>query len=163
MNVSNNIELLKTEVSKTLEVLGKSEKLYDEMKPLFSDKNDLRNGIVLAEIFVNYYTCLETVFFRISSFFENNLSKEKWHSELLRKMTLEIEGIRPRAISDSTYRILDEFRRFRHFKRYYYDFNYDWDKLEFLQKKFETLSVEIKNDLSEFISFLNNLDAYRKR
>ncbi len=45
-------------------------------------------------------------------------------------MILEIEGVRKAVISDETYSNLLEFLKFRHFKRYYFEFDYDWDKLE---------------------------------
>lgn len=154
----NSIQLLKTEILKTISVLDKMECIYKDIELKSNDQSDIRNAVILAEVFVNYYTCLETVFFRISTFFENNLNKEKWHSELLRKMNLNIDGIRKNAISDDSYRILDEFRCFRHFKRYYYDFTYDWDKLNFLKIKFDTLCTLVKNDLNEFILFLDRLD-----
>jgi len=153
-----DIYTLEAEIEKSIKALIKIEIFYNELKELINDRSDTRNAITLSEIIVNYYTCLETVFFRISSFFENNLSKERWHSELLHKMTLHIKGIREPVISDQSYKILDEFRRFRHFKRYYFDFAYDWDRLEFLQKKFDILIANIKNDLNSFIEFLNNLN-----
>lgn len=40
---------------------------------------------------------------RISQFFENSLKPHKWHSDLLCKMTIDIEGVRKAAISDQTY------------------------------------------------------------
>ena len=55
-------------------------------------------------------------------------------------MTLEIPEIRNAVISEQTFHILQEFLRFRYFKRYYVEFEYDWDKLEFLEKKYDKLS-----------------------
>jgi hypothetical protein len=54
------------------------------------------NRIVLAEIIANYYTCLETIFLRVSQHFENNLAAERRHQDLLEKMTIDIDGVRPR-------------------------------------------------------------------
>jgi hypothetical protein len=157
MSVNDKVALLRSEMAKTLEVLEKTESLYQAISPMLDDKSDLRNAITLSEIFVNYYTCVETLFFRISSFFENHLDKERWHAELLKKMTLSIEGVRENVISDETFELLDEFRRFRHFKRYYFDFSYDWDRLELLQRKFSRLPLSLKSDLSDFDNFLIEL------
>jgi hypothetical protein len=40
---------------------------------------DTETAMAASQLFGNYYTCIETVFFRISSFFENNLEKDHWH------------------------------------------------------------------------------------
>jgi len=154
MNETNNqIIQLESEIADTMTALKKMESFYGNLKDTLSDNNDPRNAITLSEIFVNYYTCLETIFFRISTFFENNLPKDRWHAELLLKMKLSINGIRQAVISDQTYHILDEFRRFRHFKRYYFQFLYDWDKLDFLQKKFEQLLDSIHEEFGLFLNF----------
>jgi len=59
------------------------------------------NAIVVAEILTNYHTCLETAFLRISQFSENSLDPERWHNDLLDKMLLGIDGIRPAVLSEA--------------------------------------------------------------
>jgi hypothetical protein len=59
-------------------------------------------------VITSYYTCLETIFLRISQFFENQLNPEKWHKHLLEKMRIQINGVREQAISDDTYYLLLE-------------------------------------------------------
>ena len=44
------------------------------------------SAIVISEFMVDFYTCLETCFLRISQFFENNLSADRWHADLLEKI-----------------------------------------------------------------------------
>jgi hypothetical protein len=53
---------------------------------------------------------------------------------------------------------LDEMRRFRHFKRYFFSMDYDWDRLNFLMKKFDQLRPELEADLDSFCSFLEKID-----
>jgi len=43
---------------------------------------------------------------------------------------LELEGVRPRVISDECERDLVEFMRFRHFRRYDFGSACDWDRLD---------------------------------
>ncbi len=76
-----------------------------------------RAAILVAGILESYYTCAETAFLRISQFFENHLRPDRWHRELLERMTLEVEGVRPRVLSDITYSDLSDLMQFRHFKR----------------------------------------------
>ncbi len=147
------------ETRKSRIMLVKIDSFYKEFK-----NNDLTllgkkraSAIVMAEIMVDFYTCIETLFLRIAQFFENTLRKDKWHSDLLHKMTLEIEGARKAVISDQTYSILLEFLKFRHFKRYYFEFDYDWDKLEFLEKKYRQVKPLLDEDMKSFEGFLNKL------
>lgn len=45
-------------------------------------------------------------------------------------MTNEIPGIRPAALSESTCRMLDEYRGFRHVARNLYTINFDPSRIE---------------------------------
>ena len=153
------IESLISEVEKTKSLLEKIENHYakfkeNEFKKLGETQN---SAIILSEIFVNYYTCLETLFLKISQHFENDLSSKKWHKDLLHKMTLEIPNIRKSVISDQTCNILQEFLRFRHFKRYYFELEYDCDKLKFLEKKFKQLKPNLYEDVNNYLIFLKGL------
>ena len=101
---------LQAEVQKTLDLLARQRSFYDEFRT--GDYQRLGRGkvaaIVVAEVLTDYYTCAETLFWRVSQFFENNLPAERWHAEVLRKMTLSIPGVRERAVSDEAYlRLID--------------------------------------------------------
>lgn len=115
------------------------------------------SAIVIAELMVDYYTCLETCFLRVSQFFENHLSDSRWHADLLEKMTLRIEGTRDAVISDSTAAALSELMKFRHFRRYYFELEYDWDKLDYLQKVYARVRAAIPGELAAFQTFLHAL------
>jgi hypothetical protein len=158
--------------AKINELLGEIEKCRGHLKRLDDlyrqatanldeDKRTLEKAVLLSEIFVNYYTCLETMFFRVSQFFENSLSRENWHADLLGKMCLRIPEIREPVISEGTYFLLDELRKFRHFKRYYYSLDYDWDRLDYLAKTFEKLQDKFPPDIGRFTGFLNRLRRER--
>lgn len=134
-----------------------------ELKNIFSHykeiekKKDWQSSILLGKIFENFYTSLETVFLKISQYFENDLQPDKWHKDLLEKMKLKIEGIREPVISKQTYAILYEMLEFRHFYRYYVDLDYDWDKLMLLDDKFKEIQPLIEKDLDNFIAFLEQI------
>ncbi|MCC5814741.1 MAG: hypothetical protein JJT78_08300, partial [Leptospira sp.] len=90
---------------------------------------------------------VENIFYKISKYYENNLSKDSWHSELLKRMKLEIPGFRNRVISDELYEALDEYRGFRHVFRNTYNFRLRKKKeqplLESLPSTWERLKEEI--------------------
>lgn len=77
-------------------------------------------AIVVAELMVDYYTCAETLFLRISQFFR-------------------------------------ELMRFRHFWRYYFEPEYDWEKLGYLQGVFARVTARLPSDLASFAGFLEGL------
>ncbi len=117
------------------------------------------SALIIAGIAENYYTCLETGFFRVSQFFENNLSKEHWHSDLLHKMSIAIDTVRIAVLSPQTASIMDELLRFRHFKRYYYRLEFDWDRIDFLVVKLRQVHPMILEDLKRFTGFLAEISA----
>ena len=115
--------LLIAEIQESQVVLDKLHRLYNTYEPSFRnlEQRDLRDAVLLSDILCNTYTCCETIFLRISRLFENHLEESQWHKELLKKMRVEIPGIRKALLTHESYQLLDELRRFRHFKRYYSD------------------------------------------
>lgn len=164
MKENEDILVLKEEITKTLRIIEEVYAFYQrvhahEIKLLGRTQS---TALIIAQIIENFYTCIETLFLRISQFFENSLLQEKWHSDLLDKMTLHIEGVREPAISAKTYKNLLEIMRFRHFKRYYFELDYDWDKLDFISEKFEKAHASLKEDLQTFTNFLDLLNQAGK-
>ncbi len=159
MNERAKIQTLLSEFEKSRTVLSKIVAYYrrylEETQNVQAKTTE--QAIVLADVFVSYYTCLETLFLRASQFFENDLNPEKWHQDLLHKMSLRIEGIRDHVISDETAALLAELLKFRHFKRYYFEFDYDWDRIDFVRKIFDRLRPVIDADLNPFAEFLRRL------
>lgn len=114
-------------------------------------------ALVIAGLLENYYTCAESIFLRISQYFENSLEPARWHADLLQKMTLDIEGVRPRVVAPQDEPALRELLRFRHFKRNYFDLDYDWDRIDFLVKKVRQVHPGLERSLDRFDGFLRDL------
>ena len=156
----NEIRVLIEEIRKGLLALEKIEGFYERVVAgLDASGRNEEKAVVIAELLSKHYTCLETKFLRVSQFFENNLSRERWHSDLLDRMTLSIEGVREAVLRDETRDLLLEFLKFRHFTRYYYDIGYDWDRLAYLMKKFRQVRPMVHDDFGAFLQFLEALDA----
>ena len=81
------------------------------------------------------YTAMENYFLRISKTFENNLSGESWHKDLVEMMQLSLPGTRPALLDRETARLVGELRSFRHVFRGMYDDRLDPERMELLQKK----------------------------
>lgn len=114
-------------------------------------------ALIVAGHLERYYTCLETVFLRISQVFENNLASDRWHADLLEKMTLRIEGIRIPAVSQESYGPLLELLEFRHFRRSYFEVEYDWGRIDLLVGALDRAHRVVRRDLEGFIGFLREL------
>ncbi len=118
------------------------------------------SALIVAGLLENYYTCLETIYLRISQSFENNLESARWHNDLLQKMTLDIEGVRTAAVSDEAFPPLFELLKFRHFKRYYFELEHDWDRLDYLVTKLRQVHPLVTRDLERFVRFACALDGH---
>ena len=61
------IDALMAEIEKSTEHLDRLVRLYQQhAQNLSASERNLEKAVFISEIFVNYYTCLETIFFRIS-------------------------------------------------------------------------------------------------
>ena len=158
-NSVTEINTLRGELKSTLLIVDKLAQRYREF--LDDEFNTLGRrritAVYLAEIMEDTYTCTETLFLRISQFFENSISQDRWHQDLLEKMRLEIPDIRKAVIAEQTFILLQEILRFRHFKRYYFELEYDWNKLDFLQNTYEKMMPLLKKDIDQFGAFLQAL------
>lgn len=68
----------------------------------------------------NIYGVIEGYCLRIAKFFENNLDPDSWRKDLLKRMTLSIENLRPALFDRETWLRVDELRAFRHAFRHLY-------------------------------------------
>jgi hypothetical protein len=138
------------------------DRLHDSLDAVYTDellkigKTD-RSALMVVGFMENWYTCLETALFRISQQFENHLQEHQWHRDLLEKMTLDIDGVRLAAVSEANFPRLLEILKFRHFKRYYFEMDFDWDRLEFLRKKLDEAHPAAIADLRRFVGFLREI------
>ena len=73
-------------------------------------------------------------------------------------MTLEVEGVRAAAVSEEAFSPLFELLKFRHFKRYYFELEHDWDRLDFLVAKLRQVHPLVTRDLERFVRFARELN-----
>jgi len=157
--MSERIRELRAVLEKTV---GNLERLHGLLDGVYSEElvtigKTERSALMVVGLLENWYTCLETALFRISQAFENHLSDARWHHDLLERMTLNIEGVRIAAVSDFSYPRLLELLKFRHFRRYYFEVDFDWDRLDFLRKKLDEAYPVVLADLKKFIAFLDEV------
>ena len=162
MEPANRILALAAELDAALPVLDRINGFYDEFHQRSESRRSTEDAIIVSDVFVSFYTCVETAFLRISQLFENALDSSRWHEQLLRAMTRTIPSVRERVISDPSYTALSELRRFRHFKRYYFD--YDWDRLELVRAKYLACRTPVRAEIAAYSAYLQRLaeEAARK-
>jgi len=92
MSGNDSANLLAADVEKHIGLL---EELRNELEEAIEHDVEIlgktrRTAAMAASIIESYYTCCETVFFRISQFFENNLSdnRTQWRSAITTRCTL---------------------------------------------------------------------------
>ena len=107
----------------------------------------------------NLYNAFENICFNVAKTFENQIDdRSQWHSVLLKRMTFEVEGIRPNLLSTEVYRCLDELRRFRHVFRNAYTVELDPQRLTIVITQAQRLQALYQTDLDQFTAFLDTLN-----
>ena len=53
---------------------------------------------------------------------------EKWHSDLLKRLSSPYRDIRPEVLSESTFNLMSEIKKFRHLERHVYGSALDFDR-----------------------------------
>jgi hypothetical protein len=153
--MNEKIRLLQAEIQADLQSI---EETYKILSTIDKKRTEPEMDVVLGYYLHILYGLFENIFSRIALAFENQIAdKSRWHAELLRRMTLEIEGIRPSAINPKTYQSLDELRRFRHLFRNAYLLRFDPERLALVLKEARQLKTLYPKDLEAFLLFLDTL------
>jgi len=101
----------------------------------------------------NLYCAFEDLFKIVARCFENQVKDiSQYHKELLRRLSLCVEGVRPRLISEESYREMDELRAFRHFFRHAYSYELHYEKLKIPLNCARRLQGLYKRDIAQFLN-----------
>ena len=102
----------------------------------------------------NLYGAIEQLFEEVARSFENRIETTGYHADLIRRMQLDIPGIRPALLSERTASDLDELRRFRHRFRHAYAVELDAEKVASLANKTLKIREDFARDLDRFLARL---------
>jgi len=116
------------------EIENQANTIEDIYKKIAAREHDFTVDLVKRESLAyqlhNLYCAFEDLFKTIASFFENQITDTlTYHSQLLKRMTFNIEGVRPALLDKETFVLLDTLRAFRHFFRHAYSYELDPKKL----------------------------------
>ena len=88
---------------------------------------------------------------QVAGFWENSLSADgEFHVQLLKRMLLSIEGVRPALLSEGSYKFLNELRGFRHVFRHAYNYGLDAERVSTLLRKILAQKGPVSKDLNNF-------------
>lgn len=119
-----------------------------------------KKGLVARESIAyqlhNLYCAFEDLFKIVADTFENRVQdKSQYHIELLKRMSMPIEGVRPALLSQESLLLLDNLRSFRHFFRHAYSYELDQRKLKIVLEDALKLKTICHEDMDAFLnSFL---------
>ncbi|MEB3163199.1 MAG: hypothetical protein VKK80_08230 [Prochlorothrix sp.] len=136
--------------------LAEIEKIYEFLAHYYTI-DTLEQAILAGYYLNNLYSAFENICLNIAQTFENQIDdRSRWHAALLKRMTLDIESIRPKLLSPATYTALDELRRFRHIFRNAYTLELDPQRLQLVLYHAQQLQQYYPADLAQFKAFLNS-------
>jgi uncharacterized protein YutE (UPF0331/DUF86 family) len=103
----------------------------------------------------NLYCAFEDLFKIVADFFEHHIDDSAhYHTALLWRMKMPIEGVRPALLSETSYKLLDSLRAFRHVFRHAYSYELDPKKLELVLEDALKLREHYRGDIDHFLEQL---------
>ncbi len=131
------------------------ETIYAKLDERRQEENRLTGIESIAYQLHNLYCAFEDLFKIIANTFENNIQdKASYHMELLKRMAISIEGIRPSLVSQESYALLDNLRSFRHLFRHAYSYELDIRKVRIVLDDAMKLREIYRKDINTFLDSL---------
>jgi hypothetical protein len=98
------------------------------------------------------YNVIEQMALRVAKAFENHIDDDKgWHTGIIRRLSISIEGVRPALFPEEIRQPLHELRAFRHVFVHAYDLDLDPDKLALLLKYARIVGERLAPCVNDFI------------
>jgi hypothetical protein len=136
--------------------VGAFEQRLGEMRGVDLDRPSNAELALVAVALHHAYSAIESALSRVARAIEGSLpTGADWHQALLEAMALEIPGVRPAVISQSSLGLLRRLLGFRHFFRHAYAVDLDRDQLSELRSKAEALREPLLLDLDRLDRFLD--------
>lgn len=103
----------------------------------------------------NFYGAIEDLLQLVAAAFENSIADSgRWHTQLVWRMTLEIEGVRPPLLTEETAQLMQELRAFRHFFRHAYGAGLDYERVQENLDRARQLKPLLQRDVEQFLARL---------
>jgi hypothetical protein len=152
----NSFIVIKNEIEKELKDLNR---LNEEMREVLGHPSpSFLETRAAGSILHDFYCGVEKIFRRIASRIDGDMpTGEDWHTELLDRMAIPIDGLRPEVISGDVKERLSEYLRFRHLFRNIYGFELKWERCAALGRDMQDAFDMLRSDIKRFLDFLDAL------
>ena len=138
-----------------LESLDRLEAKLDAVISRMGKEPDPADVMAAAGYLHHIYTAVEAMGERILTTVDGALpSGERWHQELLGRLGLEMDGVRPAVIRAETRARLARLLRFRHFFRHAYRIDFLWAEVEPLVGDIHVVVEDTRADIEAFCGHL---------
>ncbi len=153
--MNSHWKLLKSDIQVELSAI---ERIYQVVPTMDTNLSDIKEAIVIGYYLHNLYNAFESIFRLVAQSFENHIpDTSHWHALMLERMGRDIEGIRPRLLSESAVEALDELRRFRHLFRHLYRYDLKPDGVQKALVQARRLQAIYQADIATFMHFVDGL------
>ena len=152
MDTQKEITVFLAEFDFQIKQVLKVYSILEEKKIVF-DKEPVASEMVESTGYWlhNLYSAFEDLFKLTAGFWENNVKiNGDFHVNLLKRMLVHIEQVRPALLSEESYRFLNELRGFRHVFRHAYSFGMDDERVSFLLNRVLKKKELLIQDLNKF-------------
>jgi len=148
---------LKADIERELQNL---ERLTLELDTILAttSENTVIKVRAAGSVIHDFYTGVEKIFRQIATRVDRDLpTGEDWHVQLLQRMSVPLEEIRPRVIDTPLERNLEEYLRFRHLFRNIYGFELKWELCQPLAERLPETFGDLKEQIGDFEDFLDSI------
>jgi hypothetical protein len=154
-----SLKLLKSEIHEALVRVGELDRKLMTLNPERSSDDVSEEDLIIIGYFLSgIYSTIEEIFVKIAKEFESKIEDSiRWHTELLNRMALDIDEVRPAVISKKSRNCLDDLRKFRHVFRFSYAYELQADKMAIVVKRWLSCRKTIQEDIQKFVSVLDQL------
>jgi hypothetical protein len=138
-----------------LEALTRLEHKLGEVVTRMGEEPDPADVMAAAGYLHHIYTAVEAMGERILSRVDGALpSGERWHQEILGRLGLEMDGVRPAVLRPGTRAHLARLLRFRHFFRHAYRIDFLWAEVHPLVSEISVVISDTSADIEKFCEHL---------
>ena len=148
------IQTLKSELRALYQRVQELDEKLRDFTPQPSPPEALSEPVLItaAYLLTCLYSCIEDQLLAIARVFENRVENPAARRrEVLERMQLEIEGVRPRVLGRTAFRLLNELRGFRRMFRSAYAYGLDAERVGLVLRQWEKDKTAVYADLRNFI------------
>ena len=149
--------LLKADIDREM---AQIERLLDESRSELSGVGDMPSRLEVrgvGSVLQDFYSGVERVFERIAVELDGELPRGDQQSQLLNRMEVDVEGVRPRVLTSDLAERLRTFLRFRHLFRNIYGGQLHWERSAELLAEVDEVWPLLKQEMEEFTGVLRQL------